>query len=77
MLEVIEALERLTGRTLASRKLSPVPGDVRRTSADIGRIRRELGWRPLTSLADGLRDQWEWALAATGAGGTETADPST
>jgi UDP-glucuronate 4-epimerase len=77
MLDVIEALERLTGRTLALRELAPVPGDVRRTSADIGRIRSELGWRPLTSLADGLRAQWEWALATTGAGGTDTADPST
>jgi nucleoside-diphosphate-sugar epimerase len=77
MLEVIEALERLTGRTLALRKLPRVPGDVRRTSADIGRIRRELGWRPLTSLADGLRAQWEWVLAATGAGGTGAAGRST
>lgn len=76
MLEVIELLERLTGRTLALRKLPPVPGDVRRTSADITRISGEIGWQPLTSLPDGLRAQWEWLLAATDAGGTETADRS-
>jgi UDP-glucuronate 4-epimerase len=68
MLEVIEVLERLTGRALALRKLPAVPGDVRRTSGDIGRIRSELGWRPLTPLAEGLRAQWEWALAATQTG---------
>lgn len=77
MLDVIGTLEQLTSRRLALRKLPPVPGDVRRTSADIERIRSELGWRPITSLPDGLRAQWEWALAATGAGGMNAAHPST
>lgn len=76
MLEVIGVLERLTGLSLALRKLPPVPGDVRRTSADITRISSELGWQPRTSLADGLRAQWEWVLAAADAGGTETAGRS-
>jgi UDP-glucuronate 4-epimerase len=77
MLDVIQALEQLTGRRLALRKLPPVPGDVRRTSADIDRIRSELAWRPITSLPDGLHAQWEWALAATGSRGMNTAHPST
>ena len=31
------------------------PGDVRRSSLDIGRIRSQLGWRPRLTLAEGLR----------------------
>jgi UDP-glucuronate 4-epimerase len=61
--EVIAALERLAGRKLALRERPPVPGDVRRTSADTTRIRREIGWQPRVSLEDGLRAQWEWWLA--------------
>ena len=61
--EVIGALELLAGRTLDLRDLPPVPGDVRRTSADTTRIHREIGWRPRVSLEDGLRAQWEWAVA--------------
>src|SRR5438874_2428317 len=42
-------------------------GDVRRTSADVARIERDLGWRATTSLQDGLQAQWEWASARVAA----------
>ena len=38
--------------------------DPRSTGADLGRARRELGWRPRTSLADGLALQAAHAAAA-------------
>jgi UDP-glucose 4-epimerase len=38
-------------------------GDVRHSVLDPGRAERELGWRPRTSLADGLASTWEWARA--------------
>jgi UDP-glucuronate 4-epimerase len=66
--EVIAALERLAGRKLVLRQRPPVPGDVRRTSADTTRIRREIGWQPRVSLEEGLRAQWEWGLAQAGTG---------
>jgi UDP-glucuronate 4-epimerase len=66
MRDVIGALERLAGRSLELRELPPVPGDVRRTSADISRIHSEIGWRPRVSLEEGLRAQWEWALSTAG-----------
>jgi UDP-glucuronate 4-epimerase len=62
--EVIALVERLAGRGLTVSYEPAAAGDVRRTAADTTRIRSELGWRPQTSLADGLENQ----LAAAGAG---------
>jgi UDP-glucose 4-epimerase len=45
-----------------------VGGGMRRTRADISRIRRELGWRPETALRTGLTRQWEWSTARSAAG---------
>jgi UDP-glucuronate 4-epimerase len=61
MRDVIQILERVSGRTLELVERAAAPGDVRRTAADATRIGRDLDWRPTTSLADGLRAQWEWA----------------
>jgi UDP-glucuronate 4-epimerase len=61
MREAIQILEQVSGRTLELVARPAAAGDVRRTSADATRIERELGWRPTTSLADGLQAQWEWA----------------
>jgi UDP-glucuronate 4-epimerase len=59
--EVIALCERLAGRTLDRRSEPAAAGDVRTTSADITRARRELGWSPVTRLEDGLRAQLAWA----------------
>jgi UDP-glucuronate 4-epimerase len=37
-----------------------MPGDVRRTAADIDLARSELGYEPRTPLAEGLAAQVEW-----------------
>jgi len=63
MREAITQFERLAGRSLDLREHAAVPGDQRRTSADTSRIRSDLGWEPRTSLEDGLKAQWEWAVA--------------
>ena len=39
------------------------PGHDRRYAMDSGRIRRELGWSPLQSLTDGLRNTVDWFLS--------------
>src|SRR6266516_2387980 len=61
MREAIATLERVSGRTLDLVESPAVAGDVRRTAADTQRIERDLGWRPTTTLEDGLRAQWQWA----------------
>src|SRR5579884_1513335 len=46
MREAIALLEEISGRTLAVRYVEAARGDMARTSADISRIRAELGWAP-------------------------------
>ena len=64
MREAIGHFERLAGDSLELRELAAVAGDQRRTSADTSRIRSDLGWEPRVSLEDGLKAQWEWAVAS-------------
>jgi UDP-glucuronate 4-epimerase len=67
MLEAIASLERLAGRELDVRRVGGAKGDVPRTSADISRIAAMLGWRPETSLEEGLARTWSWAAARVAA----------
>jgi UDP-glucuronate 4-epimerase len=67
VLEAIALLERVSGRSLDVRHVGEAKGDVRRTKADVSRIGRELGWRPQTTLADGLARMWSWASARVAA----------
>ena len=61
MRDVIRVLEDISGRTLDLVDRPAALGDVRRTAADATRIERDLNWRASSSLADGLKAQWEWA----------------
>jgi len=63
MLAAIDLLESVSGRKLDLRSGASARGDMRRTMADTTTIGRDLGWQATTSLEDGLRAQWEWALA--------------
>ncbi len=56
---VIEALERLTGRTLEIERSDAAVGDARRTGADIARAREDLGYDPAVSLETGIARQLE------------------
>ena len=68
MLEAIALLEQISGRTLEVKHVDPAKGDVRRTKADVSRIREALGWEPWTSLSDGLTRMWSWASGRVAAG---------
>ena len=63
LLEAIALLEDVSGRTLDVRHLDAARGDVRRTKADVTRIREALGWEPQVPLARGLERMWSWASA--------------
>jgi UDP-glucuronate 4-epimerase len=57
VLEVIEILGELLGRSVPVRHLPPVPGDARHTGADIEKARGDLGYAPRTGLREGLSKQ--------------------
>jgi UDP-glucuronate 4-epimerase len=67
MRAAIELAEKVSGRKLDLRSGPPAHGDMLRTKADTSAISRDLGWHAATSLEDGLRAQWEWALARVAA----------
>ena len=68
VLESIALLERVSGRTLEVRHAGEAKGDVRRTKADVSRIRDALGWEARTQLAGGLARMWSWAFDRVAAG---------
>jgi UDP-glucuronate 4-epimerase len=58
--EVIAAVEQRLGRTARVRHEPADTADIRATWADIAKARTLLGWRPTTSLADGLDAAVRW-----------------
>lgn len=55
--DVVSTIESIVGKKAKIRRASSALGDVKDTSADITRIRRDLGYEPSTMLADGLKRQ--------------------
>ncbi len=62
MNEAIETLSRLCGPVRVERR-SAQPGDVWRTSADISEAAEGFGYRPGTTLAEGLKAMVDWERA--------------
>jgi UDP-glucose 4-epimerase len=58
--EAIALIESLLGTKAKVKHLSKALGDVTKTSADISRIRKAVGYRPTVGFEDGLRKQVEW-----------------
>ncbi len=58
--EIIVFIEELTGKKIILDKRSVQYGDVRRTSADISKIEKTLGYHPQYNIKDGLREQIEY-----------------
>jgi nucleoside-diphosphate-sugar epimerase len=58
----LEQLAAIAGRPLDVSRAERESGDVLHTAADVGRARRELGFAPATTLASGLRAEYEWVL---------------
>ena len=59
----LEELASIAGRPLDVRHQGRESGDVLHTAADTSRAREELGFAPATTLAEGLRAEYEWVLA--------------
>ncbi len=66
VLEALRILEKALGRQARSRHVDPQPGDPRRTRADIGRAREDLGYNPRVDIETGLAAQARWSLERYG-----------
>lgn len=58
--ELIQNLEKVTGKKAIIEQMPEQPGDVPKTFADISKAKRLLGYEPKTSLADGLQKFYSW-----------------
>lgn len=62
VLHFLKVLEEALGKKAVVRLLPMQPGDVTTTHADISLSREKLGFKPKTSLADGLKIFCDWFL---------------
>jgi UDP-glucuronate 4-epimerase len=58
--EFIRLQEEVCGKKAILKKTAPQPGDVMHTYADITKAQQKLGFKPKTSLKEGLTKQHEW-----------------
>ncbi|WP_337173295.1 GDP-mannose 4,6-dehydratase [Paludisphaera sp.] len=63
--DMIAAIGEAVGKEPIVERHPEQPGDVRQTYADVSRAEAELGYRPRTTFAEGLRRYVEWRRAAT------------
>lgn len=62
--EVIQAAERVTGRTIRRQTGARRPGDPAVLVASSGKIRKQLGWKPaFPQLEPIIESAWKWAHA--------------
>jgi UDP-glucuronate 4-epimerase len=60
LMHVVELLEHELGRTAIKEMLPMQPGDVMETFADVGDLMRDVGFKPQTSIENGIRDFVAW-----------------
>jgi len=64
VLDLVDGMRRASGVDFQVEHAPERLGDLRRSVLDATRAERELGWRPETSLDDGLRLTWEYFATA-------------
>ncbi len=65
--DIVQILERELGRKAQIELLPMQPGDVPETCADVADLERAIGFRPTTSIEDGIRRFVEWFCSYHGA----------
>lgn len=60
LMHVVTLLEQELGREAIKEMLPMQPGDVTETFADVGDLMRDVGFRPATLIADGIRGFVAW-----------------
>jgi UDP-glucose 4-epimerase len=62
VLEVVDAFEAASGKTVPYKIMPRRPGDIARTYADPTKAQAELGWMANRDLHQMMRDAWRWQL---------------
>ena len=63
VLELYDLCRRVAGSELEAQLVPARAGELQRSVLDINKAADELGWRPETSLEEGLRQTWNWIRA--------------
>ena len=64
VLELVDSLNKIIGKNIQPKLLPVRAGDVFRTSADISKIRKKLGYEPVVSFEAGLKKTVDWFTKA-------------
>lgn len=68
LMDLIETLERMLGRTAAKHMMDIQPGDVPATYADVDDLARDVGFAPKTPIETGVRNFVQWYREYYGVG---------
>ncbi len=60
LMHYIRTLESCLGRTAQLQMLPMQPGDMEATLADVSRLERAIGYRPTTTVEEGVRNYVDW-----------------
>jgi UDP-glucuronate 4-epimerase len=63
LIHYIRTLEACLGRTARLQLLPMQPGDMEATQADVSRLEHAIGYRPTTTVEEGIRRYVDWYLA--------------
>ncbi len=58
--QTLAALGKISGRPAGAKYAAAREGDIRDSQADISRAYEKLGYRPRTSIEEGLQQTWQW-----------------
>lgn len=65
LLDFIKTIESVVGRKARMRMMDMQPGDVVRTYADTSRLQKDFGYKPNTTLRQGITRLYEWYMDYT------------
>ncbi len=63
LLELADTINNILGKNIKPQHVSPRPGDVLHSQADIAKARKLLNWEPSVSFREGLEKTIEWYCA--------------
>lgn len=65
LMDFIRTIEQVTGKEAIKEYVGMQPGDVYRTYADTRRLEKDFGYKPQTSIQEGINKFYEWYVKYT------------